>query len=129
MTTPSSAAQVQRLQRLEGLVVLAGSIAAYQEWAPHGWGYFLLLFLVPDLSMLGYLRSPQLGATIYNLGHTYLGPGLLLLVASVLDLPEVGAVGLIWTGHIGFDRLLGYGLKLPSSFRETHLGWIGRAKG
>jgi hypothetical protein len=28
--------------------------------------------------------------------------------------------------HIGLDRTLGYGLKLPTDFRDTHLGRIGR---
>jgi hypothetical protein len=27
--------------------------------------------------------------------------------------------------HIGLDRALGYGLKLPDDFRHTHLGTIG----
>jgi hypothetical protein len=34
------------------------------------------------------------------------------------------AVGLIWLLHIGFDRAIGYGLKYPSSFKETHLGRV-----
>jgi hypothetical protein len=28
---------------------------------------------------------------------------------------------LIWTAHIGFDRMLGYGLKYPTRFKDTHL--------
>ncbi|MEF9606012.1 DUF4260 family protein, partial [Paracoccus sp. PXZ] len=43
----------------------------------------------------------------------------------------LGSTGLIaggglWLAHVGFDRVLGYGLKLPSGFRDTHLGRIGR---
>jgi hypothetical protein len=30
-------------------------------------------------------------------------------------------VTLIWIAHIGVDRALGYGLKYPSSFKDTHL--------
>jgi hypothetical protein len=37
-------------------------------------------------------------------------------------------IGLIWAAHIGIDRALGYGLKLPTSFNQTHLGPIGRTK-
>jgi hypothetical protein len=29
--------------------------------------------------------------------------------------------GLIWTSHIGLDRLLGFGLKYPTRFNDTHL--------
>jgi hypothetical protein len=30
-------------------------------------------------------------------------------------------LGLIWLAHVGADRLLGYGLKYPTGFRDTHL--------
>ena len=30
-------------------------------------------------------------------------------------------LSLIWTAHIGFDRLLGFGLKYPARFKDTHL--------
>jgi hypothetical protein len=32
----------------------------------------------------------------------------------------------ILIAHVGMDRALGYGLKLPSAFQDTHLGRIGR---
>jgi hypothetical protein len=35
-------------------------------------------------------------------------------------------IAAIWAAHIGFDRMLGYGLKYSSSFNDTHLGRIGR---
>ena len=30
------------------------------------------------------------------------------------------AVALTWLAHIGVDRLLGYGLKYPTAFKDTH---------
>jgi hypothetical protein len=36
------------------------------------------------------------------------------------------SVAIIWFGHIGMDRLVGFGLKYPDSFQHTHLGWKGR---
>ena len=33
----------------------------------------------------------------------------------------VGIVALIWLTHIGVDRLVGYGLKYPTSPKDTHL--------
>ncbi|HEY2386937.1 MAG TPA: DUF4260 family protein, partial [Candidatus Binatia bacterium] len=39
------------------------------------------------------------------------------------------AGALIWLAHIGMDRLLGYGLKYPTSFHHTHLGRIGTRRG
>jgi hypothetical protein len=31
---------------------------------------------------------------------------------------------LIWIAHIGLDRAIGYGLKYPTGFRDTHLGKV-----
>lgn len=44
----------------------------------------------------------------------------------MLHEPAWGLAAAIWLGHIGFDRLLGYGLKHAHGFRFTHLGLIGR---
>lgn len=110
--------------RLEGAVVLILSTWLYHLYG-ESWVLYGLLFLAPDLGMLGYLRSPALGARTYNLLHTYVLPLGLVGGATVLDGPFVGAVGLIWMAHIGFDRMLGYGLKYDSGFHDTHLGTIG----
>jgi len=87
---------------------------------------YAVLILAPDLFMLGYLRGPRAGAALYNLGHTWLLPGLLGIVALLAGAAAAGSIALIWFGHIGVDRLLGYGLKLPAGFQDTHLGRIGR---
>jgi hypothetical protein len=76
--------------------------------------------------MLGYLRGPRLGARVYNLGHTWLLPGVLAALGILAGLSIALDVAVIWFGHIGVDRLLGYGLKLPTGFQDTHLGRIGR---
>src|SRR5262245_19801412 len=116
---------VRSVLRLEGLAMLVLSIAAYAQWSQRGWGMFVLLFLLPDLSMLGYVRGARLGAAIYNTAHTYVLPAVLGM-ASVLWLGRFWlAVALIWSAHIALDRLLGYGLKLPESFQATHLGPLG----
>ena len=114
-----------RWLRLEGLAVLVVSLFLYEEFG-HGWLLFVVLFLVPDLSMVGYLRNPVVGAITYNAAHTYVGSVLLATAGVFADVPMLVAIGLIWTAHIGFDRALGYGLKLPSGFKETHLGRIER---
>ena len=38
------------------------------------------------------------------------------------------ALAFIWLAHIGADRALGYGLRYPASFDETHLGRVGRSR-
>jgi hypothetical protein len=30
-------------------------------------------------------------------------------------------IALIWLAHLGLDRMLGYGLKYPTEFNDTHL--------
>lgn len=30
----------------------------------------------------------------------------------------------MWAAHIGMDRMLGYGLKYPEKFQDTHLDRI-----
>jgi hypothetical protein len=106
--------------RAEGLGVLVAALWTYAVLGG-SWWLFALLFLAPDLSMLGYLRGPRVGAAVYNAGHTYLGPGLLLALGLGAAWPLGTALGLIWAAHIGFDRVLGYGLKYPWGFKATHL--------
>jgi hypothetical protein len=112
---------------LEGGVVLAAAVAAYADWGA-GWGLFALMFLVPDVSMLGYLRGPRVGAACYNAGHSYLGPAALGAVGVLAAQPVATALALIWVAHIGFDRMLGYGLKHAAGFGFTHLGAVGSAR-
>ncbi len=114
-----------RLLRLEGagLLILGIWLYAYQG---QGWLLFLVLFLVPDLSMLAYFAGPRLGAVIYNIAHTTLPPLALLGFGALAKSPAAMAVAAIWLAHIGFDRLLGYGLKYATGFSETHLGRVGR---
>lgn len=108
------------LLRLEGaFVLLAAGVGYAFLGAP--WWLFVVLLLAPDVFMAGYLAGPRLGALVYNAGHTYAVPMALGAVAFGLDHALTGAVALIWTAHVGMDRALGYGLKHPSGFHDTHL--------
>ena len=122
----SAGGGVRTLLRLEGLAVLMHATAAYAQSGP-GWGWFAVLFLLPDLSFLAYLAGSRAGAAAYNAAHSYAGPLLLLTMGMLGALPALLAVALVWCAHIGFDRALGYGLKYASGFGQTHLGRIGRA--
>jgi CubicO group peptidase (beta-lactamase class C family) len=107
--------------RLEGLAVMVAAALLFAG-ADYSWLLFALLFLAPDLSFLGYLAGPRAGAVAYNALHSYVGPLFLAVVLLLAGLPQ--AVPLVWAAHIGFDRVLGFGLKYPTAFSDTHLGSI-----
>jgi hypothetical protein len=71
--------------------------------------------------MIGYLGSPKLGAITYNAVHTYVGPLLLAGYSAGTGHGAMLLLSLIWAAHIGLDRMLGYGLKYPAEFKDTHL--------
>jgi Domain of unknown function (DUF4260) len=108
------------LLRVEELALLIATIILYR-YLHFSWLLFAILFLAPDLFMLGYLLNTRIGAALYNLGHTVFIPLTLLAAALYLQHPTATAVALIWIAHIAFDRLLGYGLKYPTQFKDTHL--------
>ena len=113
--------------RLEGLAVLATSVLLY-KWQLGRWSVFALLFLGPDLSLAAYLAGPRLGARAYNLVHNYVGPLFLAVYSLSIGRADMVSYALIWTAHIGLDRLCGLGLKYPEGFRETHLGRVGPSR-
>jgi len=115
-----------RLLRLEGLAVLVVVLVAYDAFG-FSWWLFAALVLLPDLSMIAYARGPQVGARVYNLAHTSVLPLGLALVGFLSSRDGALAVGLAWLAHIALDRAVGYGLKLPTAFHDTHLGRIGRS--
>jgi hypothetical protein len=111
--------------RAEGLLTFVAATALY-AYSGAAWLWYAVLFLAPDLSFLGYLAGPRVGATAYNAMHSYVGPLAASLALLILNVPA--GIVLIWFAHIGFDRTLGYGLKYPSAFQDTHMGRIGRAR-
>jgi hypothetical protein len=91
------------------------------------WTWFFALFLVPDLSMLGYVFGPRIGAVTYNTGHMYVWPVGLLAAGLAHHTPWATTAALTWIAHIAFDNVVGYGLKAPIGFEDTIYGPIGRA--
>lgn len=71
--------------------------------------------------MIGSLAGPRRGSLSYDIVHTYTLP-LALGALGVWTIIRVALlVSLVWVGHIGADRMFGYGLKLESGFKYTHL--------
>jgi Domain of unknown function (DUF4260) len=113
--------------RLEGFSAFMLAVYLYRQMHA-SWLLFAILFLAPDLSMLGYLAGSRAGAAVYNAVHSYILPLALTAFAILADHHAVLPYALIWIAHIGFDRTLGYGLKYASGFGHTHLGWNGKQR-
>lgn len=117
-------------QRAES-VALAAAFAGFGLVLGFDWWWLLALFLVIDLSMLGYLKNPKVGAQIYNAAHNYVPPAVLLIIFLLLTHNDGKApawlayLGVVWGFHVAVDRALGFGLKADDDFKHTHLGWIG----
>lgn len=117
------------LLRLEGLALLALATTVYAHWAADwgmGWGIYAACFFLPDLAFAGYLAGPRVGAACYNATHSLLGAAACLALGVVGGQGLLLGAGLIWGAHIGFDRMLGYGLKYAQGFGFTHLGVVGQ---
>lgn len=120
------------VQRIENLA-LAGVIAIGYVHFGYAWWGLAAMFLAYDLSALGYVRGPKIGALAYNVVHNYTAPALLGIgyFASVMAGHPVWILGFLagtWAFHVAVDRALGYGLKLADAFTNTHLGHIGGSK-
>jgi hypothetical protein len=121
---PAVTGQPLLLLRLEGGALLAAATTLYGNIGGSWWLY-AALFLAPDLSFAGYFGGPRVGAVIYNTVHTIIGPLALAVYAILVHVPLALDGALIWLAHIGFDHLLGYGLKYDRGFTFTHLGTLG----
>ena len=116
-------------QRVEGAgVFVAAILAVSQVDAGLAWWAAVLIFFAPDLSFAGYLAGARVGAALYNLVHVYAFGAVVIAVGMVWGSDATLAIGLLWLGHSGFARMLGYGLKSPEGFEHTHLGRIGRGR-
>lgn len=113
------------LLRLESLAVAIAAAFAFRAVGGTA-ALFAVVFLLPDLSMLGYLAGPVWGARLYNLAHTHAAPAVVAALAWATGQGMWLQVALIWLAHIGVDRALGFGLKYPTGFADTHLGRLAR---
>jgi hypothetical protein len=119
-----AASRLGRLPRVllgaEGGAVAVAAVSLYFH-AGYPWWLLVALALAPDLSLAGYLAGRRSGSAIYNAAHTYVPPVFLGAFGVLAGADVAVQLALIWITHIGVDRAIGYGLKYPTSFRQTHL--------
>lgn len=111
---------VKSIVHLEGAVIFLAMIYLYGFYGFHWWIFILFLF-APDISILGYMVNNHVGAMIYNVCHTYIFSIIIFLCGLFFQQELAIAIGIIWTAHIGMDRLCGFGLKYHTAFKDTHL--------
>jgi hypothetical protein len=116
---------IDLILRAESLAIFLAGVGLYLQLNGHAL-WLLPLLLAPDLSMVGYLGGPRLGAMTYNVVHNLVTALAVLAVGWFAAIAPLALLGTILLAHVGMDRTLGYGLKLPTDFRDTHLGRIGR---
>ena len=107
---------------IAAIIVVSVYFALELDWR------WLLLFLIFDISILGYMWGRHVGAHLYNLTHNLALPGILLFLYIVFDGKALLVVALLWLLHVFIDRALGYGLKHYDGFEHTHLGPIGKGR-
>ncbi len=118
---------VRCILRLEGAAVLMLMVILYGMYGGEWW-LFAALFLAPDIALLGYVVGEKTGSVAYNFTHSYVGPLAVIGFLTLLGDKMLIGFPIIWAAHIGFDRLLGYGLKYGADHNFTHLGPVGKAR-
>ena len=116
---------MKTLLKLEDLAEFIFAIFLFSR-LDFSWWWFPAVILLPDLSMIGYLVSTQVGAGVYNFFHQK-GLGILIGITGFLLGNQILMLsGVILFAHSAMDRMFGYGLKYGDSFKHTHLGQIGK---
>lgn len=111
--------------KIEECLMLILALFAFYEYKYEWWMFFAFI-LLPDIGMLGYLFNPQTGAVTYNLTHHKGIAIIVFILGGYLSSKVLLVTGIILFAHSSLDRILGYGLKFPDSFSNTHLGSIGK---
>lgn len=104
-----------------GVVALAAAVIFVA--LGFAWWWLLALFLIFDVSAVGYLVSARVGAVGYNLVHNYVAPAILAAAFGALTLLGTPASPLVfaaccWFFHVGVDRVMGYGRRTTAPLVE-----------
>ena len=83
------------LLRLEAALIAVLALVSYDMWGL-SWWLFALPVLAPDLSMLGYLRGPRIGAVCYNAFHVYFVALAISFLGWWSGSQLVLSIGIIW---------------------------------
>ncbi|MDA0177614.1 DUF4260 domain-containing protein [Mesoflavibacter profundi] len=114
---------MKSILKLEELLQFALGIYLFSTLS-YAWWWFLVLILLPDIGMLGYLVNTKTGALTYNVFHHKGLAILMLLIGIYFEIEVMQLIGIILFSHAALDRVFGYGLKYADNFKNTHLGHL-----
>ena len=123
---PWATSQSSLILRLECLLVFLITLYLFHKLGGN-WLFYGLGMIAIDISLIGYVVNNHIGGLVYNIGHSYIIPRIILLAALIIDKDSIILFALVWNSHISMDRALGFGLK-HETFHLTHLGPIGKPK-
>ncbi len=112
---------VKVILRLEALLIFLLSLFFFSALNNVSWLAIIAFWILPDISIAGYLLNKTLGRIIYNLVHNYLPASFVVFVGMLSQSDVIMAFGIAYVSHIALDRALGFGLKYQSGFKDTHL--------
>jgi hypothetical protein len=115
---------MKKILQLEEAILFAACLYLF-PYLGLSWWWFAALILTPDIGMAGYLVNVRTGTFTYNLLHHKGVAAAIALVGFATATFPLQVAGYIMFAHACMDRMLGYGLKLESGFKHTHLGMIG----
>jgi hypothetical protein len=122
--TNKTISQPRIFAHVNGLALFVGSIVAYGIFSGD-WLAFIILLLVPDVSMIGYMLNTTIGAWLYNIVHSYALAIVAMMIGYAIGVDAVISIGLILMAHVGMDQAVGYGYKYAEEeFSDTHFNRI-----
>lgn len=114
---------MKNILKLEEAAMFALSIFALSLIeTSFSWWVYPLLYLAPDISMVGYWSDNKTGAWLYNIAHSKTLAIIVVTAGLLMGNDIVLISGIILFGHSSMDRMFGFGLKLKEGFKHTHLG-------
>lgn len=93
---------------------------------PHGIWTFVGVWILPDIALLAGISSglakgqihPR-AVRLYNTLHSLMAPAAVAVAATAFGWSDLGFVAaLAWTSHIGWDRLVGYGMRDKNGYQH-----------
>ena len=118
---------MKNLLKMEELAEALFALVVFAH-LPYAWWVLPAAFLLPDLGMAGYLAGPRMGAFCYNFAHHKALAVAVGVGGWLLGQPLLLLAGTALLFHSAVDRVLGYGLKYATGFRDTHLGRVGQVE-